>query len=1338
MEFDTSVLMRQAAPPSVDSSGPLSKRQILFTNWLLLGLDVPTQQRTYSIPFNKDMFNLPNKAGAEAILHFLFDRLNPVMCKEEFRDCWRVSDKKTEAMFYRVCNKWLKNIQKEEPDSRLPRINASLFMSPGGERFYQLLFSFTSYVMQQVIKRDCDVKQRDKLTCPQLSSHNKHLSDVMYRMMQCGVVQRREKFLEQVERTISVSDEWRETASELVRENRRLSKSIRELEHQLREETQRAHEKGLARGSPMPSKRKSFTSEHDHTPHVIRRAQRVQKARDKWKKLEAFCNFETRERQVIESILDRTVQKYHIDAADISVKVPDLLLRECENEILKRHVDNTYQGGRLNLLSLIQLWNLSLHLYIERFHQVGVPSLETESSHLTAAVHTHQAQTANANAFQKMLSEDFLPLLKQSVSRLREKLEADTSYLTDTPQSGRTKSVGLGLFSSTPPLSFTPKDEDPVPPQSALHITPQHDAVMTPEAADCIASTVTKSARNVAKTLFQGSPVYAPKMAMQGRQPFSDRIDTSKIPQPKQIKKDRPTSCRTPSKAREHLYQQSVQTPDTSLRAPHISLLTDPVSDVMSSSTSDRSNTLTESQMGPGTPRSVSGVRDSWNGGLGRNNNTLTESQMGPGTPRSVSGVREMWNGGMENKNETRTESQMGPGTPRSVSGVRNSHYGGVLNKATPNNELFLTTHPRGTNVDEFVDEIVSHMLDLEDLEDTENCPPLNYAQRLQDQTRSVLRSPFSQAHPQAVVRDEVDLNSSNINHKLLEVEAQQDRGFSKGQNVSSRDAVSKSLDREEYLRNSSFERGSEKTIEKLSCSFVGGGLKLPKPSSSVPPQHSPVKQQDPDAFRYPDLPYVFVKNGPPIPTSQHKPHHAVNRSADTEVFRHPDMPEDVSPEIDPHGSQRPRKVVHSPADKSHLSLPIFPNSSSLEDLHQTAQDVSNLSEDLAKSVYLEDKAGVSRQTTEQEAVSGTTVTSPSHGVAESAHQSDIPLSPRQNTIQSPERKLGSHLETEIRRLWRQSLDGETLPGSPHLERPASSPRMTTSLDLNVNRSAKAKKSAREGPPHQSNGFSGMLFQDDEEFTTLDDLTADILLSPEALEEEEEDIPVKSSIVQPKGSSTHIVDDLFHTKTPQIPRFRSKYMSLQESPFSQSTEKVNTSSSLDPPSRFDTDALSPWMSQTMPMFSKGVLNTSRPETSFQVGDADSSQVRSVFDDTENVHEEDATPDRFQSLDESFAPLSEGLQLQGKSPFKSVQDQNRISSEPTHDEIMARFHQFKKSVLQDKNEGQRTLEPELLQSTSSSDERLMSALEQKYITGLNTSWSLLDDETLDDINCLQDI
>ena len=35
----------------------------------------------------------------------------------------------------------------------------------------------------------------------------------------------------------------------------------------------------------------------------------------------------------------------------------------------QRNVDNTFEGGKLNLLSLIQLWNLSLHLYLEKLHQ---------------------------------------------------------------------------------------------------------------------------------------------------------------------------------------------------------------------------------------------------------------------------------------------------------------------------------------------------------------------------------------------------------------------------------------------------------------------------------------------------------------------------------------------------------------------------------------------------------------------------------------------------------------------------------------------------------------------------------------------------------------------------------------------------------------------------------------------------------------------------------------------------------------------------------------------------------------------------------------------------------
>lgn len=33
----------------------------------------------------REMFNLPNKAGAETILYFLFNRLDPALCHQEFR-----------------------------------------------------------------------------------------------------------------------------------------------------------------------------------------------------------------------------------------------------------------------------------------------------------------------------------------------------------------------------------------------------------------------------------------------------------------------------------------------------------------------------------------------------------------------------------------------------------------------------------------------------------------------------------------------------------------------------------------------------------------------------------------------------------------------------------------------------------------------------------------------------------------------------------------------------------------------------------------------------------------------------------------------------------------------------------------------------------------------------------------------------------------------------------------------------------------------------------------------------------------------------------------------------
>ena len=77
-----------------------------------------------------------------------------------------------------------------------------------------------------------------------------------------------------------------------------------------------------------------------------------EQVRGLWKQLDGFLVSEASEREVIESIVDRSLNKYRIDAAQIPIQVPDLLLRECEKEI--RRVSSG-AGKTLRVYSMLGL-----------------------------------------------------------------------------------------------------------------------------------------------------------------------------------------------------------------------------------------------------------------------------------------------------------------------------------------------------------------------------------------------------------------------------------------------------------------------------------------------------------------------------------------------------------------------------------------------------------------------------------------------------------------------------------------------------------------------------------------------------------------------------------------------------------------------------------------------------------------------------------------------------------------------------------------------------------------------------------------------------------------------
>ena len=187
----------------------MEMEQIFFINLQLLGFDSEAMERRLRIPFRPDMFKLPNKKGFEVVMHFLFQKLDAVKCREMMRDCWPVDSKSKESAFRRVCNTWLTAIEKDDQDAHLPRINASVFMSPGGDRFCQLLLCFSRYVLYKLSVKENGKKTRDFLRYPVLEPETSHLGETVANAIKCGVIRERKRFLEHVQMATAMQDKWR-------------------------------------------------------------------------------------------------------------------------------------------------------------------------------------------------------------------------------------------------------------------------------------------------------------------------------------------------------------------------------------------------------------------------------------------------------------------------------------------------------------------------------------------------------------------------------------------------------------------------------------------------------------------------------------------------------------------------------------------------------------------------------------------------------------------------------------------------------------------------------------------------------------------------------------------------------------------------------------------------------------------------------------------------------------------------------------------------------------------------------------------------------------------------
>ncbi|XP_072039028.1 uncharacterized protein [Amphiura filiformis] len=489
--------------------GYLDTRDIVFSNLLLLGFEPGDMESKYNIPFTKDMFALPNKKAFEVIMNFLFGKLNPVMAAEKFRFCWPITDKKQEQVFRRTVSDWLQEISKEDPDAHLPRIVPSLFLSPGGDKFYTVLLYFTQYVVYKAIRGENGEKEREILKKPQLAPGLSPLSSVMLKTYQAATIRRQKRFLEQTQVTVLVHKQWQEFVSELVKDYRALSKTVRELERKVKDLNAKSYDQAQTRGEVMSSRRRSgVRSDGEKKLLAVKRAEKLRKVRELWKAVDGLMEAQAPEREVVESILQEVAMKSKLDANDFHVQVPELLLRECEAEIQRRSIANVYQGGKLSLLSLIQLWNLALKLYLEKIHQAPLASFDTIAPSVVTQVHTHHAHLSNAQALRTNLAKD-VDELKTSIHQLRHQTSMKTPGRSQgSLRSFQTSTFGLGLLPPTPPVSFEPansNDNTPMRLHGMRASTEQYPTIDTPEAVSRMSQAVDKAALRTSG-LVQGTP----------------------------------------------------------------------------------------------------------------------------------------------------------------------------------------------------------------------------------------------------------------------------------------------------------------------------------------------------------------------------------------------------------------------------------------------------------------------------------------------------------------------------------------------------------------------------------------------------------------------------------------------------------------------------------------------------------------------------------------------------------------------------------------------------------------------------------------------------------------
>ncbi|XP_078147931.1 HAUS augmin-like complex subunit 6 [Centroberyx gerrardi] len=376
-----------------------------------------------------NMFDKPNKDAFYIVTHFLLEKLNPTRFHEAYRHCWPVLNHKADAEFRKVTCAWLRDIM-DENGSAGSKVVASLFLSPGGFKFINLMLHLANHVMLQEMKTfttdDSWVPEAAATPASSLDMAAKRLKLIKARFLKSAVEQD------------NLLQEYQKRAQSLVKSMRDIRAEGAKYDDLLKHHSGDAAQEGA---SP---------------------AEKIQKVRSLWSAIDGMLSTIKEEQRVMDCVMKGDVDQYTLDGTDVVLKVPRALLERIEQ--LPQHLSagNMYEAGQLNLLCVMELMNHALQLLKEERSRVShAPAPQLHPQHLQEKRLQVARVLESLQLIRERISKEEIPEVRSAIRKLE--AEWDRKWmdtLKDTPLvSFLNEDPALGFLSPMAPLSFEPAAE---------------------------------------------------------------------------------------------------------------------------------------------------------------------------------------------------------------------------------------------------------------------------------------------------------------------------------------------------------------------------------------------------------------------------------------------------------------------------------------------------------------------------------------------------------------------------------------------------------------------------------------------------------------------------------------------------------------------------------------------------------------------------------------------------------------------------------------------------------------------------------------------------------------